>query len=307
MPQGLNSFGLIGFPLEHSRSPAIHTAALAALGLPGEYRLYLIPPLPAGREELKLLLDRLREGEINGLNVTIPHKQAVLPFLDSLTSTAQTIVAANTLFMQDGRLIGDNTDAAGFMADLNRLAPGVFGSQKIALVLGAGGSASAIIYALLQAGQKVVITARRLEQALEIVERFSAGIQPPGSSRQASPDPNLAPSVEISAIGIESLPDLISEYASHIGLVVNTTPLGMAPHVQASPWPDDLPFPPKATVYDLVYNPIETRLVAQASRAGLLAFTGLGMLVEQAALSFERWTGQPAPRLAMFAAAARGL
>ena len=113
--------GLTGWPLGHSLSPKLHSAALQALGLEGEYRLYLVPPLPEGQEQLKTLVKQVRAGEITGLNVTIPHKQAVLPLVDELTPAARAIGAVNTLYLWDGRLVGDNTDAPGFLADLRRL------------------------------------------------------------------------------------------------------------------------------------------------------------------------------------------
>jgi shikimate dehydrogenase len=298
--------GLIGYPLGHSRSPAIHQAALRGVGLAGEYRLYPILPLPEGAVALQELLHRLRIGELSGLNVTIPHKQSVLPFLDELTPTAQAIGAVNTLLMRDGRLLGENTDAPGFLADLQRLVPetipvlrkagDVPASPPIALVLGAGGSARAVAYALLSAGFQVTIAARRVEEAQKIIHPYE-------DSSTVESGRALCP---LSAIHINpaSLARLITHPESLITLLVNTTPLGMHPNKKASPWPKGLPLPQGAVVYDLVYNPVETRLVQQARQAGLRAFTGLGMLVEQAALSFELWTGRPAPRERMYSAAA---
>ena len=144
--------GLIGWPLGHSYSPKLHQAALHALELAGEYLLYPIPPLPKGEAILTELLVQIRRGDLQGLNVTIPHKQAIIPFLDEITPVARAIGAVNTIFQREGRLVGDNTDAPGFLADLKRLAPELFLAQKRrALVLGAGGSARAVIYALAHA------------------------------------------------------------------------------------------------------------------------------------------------------------
>ncbi len=140
------SFGLIGYPLGHSLSPQIHGAALHALGISGEYGLYLIPPLPEGEDELAVLLTRVRTGEIHGLNVTIPHKQNVIPLLDELTPAAQTIGAVNTIFLREGILIGDNTDAPGFWGDVGKLVERGVESGELylsALVLGSGGGARA--------------------------------------------------------------------------------------------------------------------------------------------------------------------
>lgn len=278
--------GLTGYPLGHSLSPQMHTAALAALGLAGEYQLYPVAPEQAGAglaglAGLACLLDRLRRGELHGLNVTIPHKRAVLPLLDELTPVAQAVGAANTLYLRSGRLVGDNTDAPGFLADLERFLAGsrVEARQETgpphALLLGAGGSARAAAYALAYAGWQVTVAARRPEQAQALLAE--TGLRPFGASIL----------LEAGALAGLTPPPM---------LIVNTTPLGMAPAVEGNPWPAGLPLPPAAAVYDLVYNPAQTALLAAARRAGLLAVNGLGMLVEQAALAFERWTGRTAPR-----------
>lgn len=276
------AFGVTGYPLGHSLSPLLHQAALESCSLRGEYRLYPIPPLPAGREGLAELAASLRDGRLDGLNVTIPHKQAVISYLDELTVLARRIGAVNTLFRRDGSLVGDNTDAPGFMADLNKQYPQTLLPQS-ALVLGAGGSARAIVYALLDTGWRVTIAARRPEKAQELLE----AVAPEGRSCMA--------------ISLESLPEHLhaGEKNQHgasikdvpLALIVNTTPVGMAPDVDHSPWPKDLPFPSGVFVYDLVYNPLETALMRLARSSGLPAASGLGMLIEQAALSFERWTG----------------
>src|ERR1044071_4639542 len=161
--------GLIGYPLSHSLSPQLHTAALRSCSLKGGYSLFPIPP--EDEQGLKDLLKRVRAGELQGLNVTIPHKQNVIPFLDELTPTAQAIGAVNTIYLYNNRLIGENTDAPGFLSDLH----GFLGDQKSStvhclssLVLGAGGSARAIVYALLHHGWDVTIAARRREQAKQL-------------------------------------------------------------------------------------------------------------------------------------------
>src|ERR1044071_5854702 len=153
--------GLIGFPLRHSLSPKIQSAALQFCGLEGIYSLY-----PVHADDIQGvgdLLARVRSGEIHGLNVTIPHKQNVIPFLDSLTPTACAIGAVNTIYLHENQLVGDNTDAAGFFADLKKLLTTVpYGDDKMegqgdlnALILGAGGSARAVVYALVNAGWDV--------------------------------------------------------------------------------------------------------------------------------------------------------
>ena len=257
--------GLIGYPLGHSLSPRIYKAALETCGLKGDYSLF--PIAPAGQQGLKDLLTHVRTGEITGLNVTIPHKQNVIPLLDELTPTAKAIGTVNTISMQNGKLTGDNTDAPGFLADLKRLIE----NRGTALVLGAGGSAHAAVYALFNDGATVTVAARRTEQAQALINQFP------------NPDYRLS-TIDYQTTALHSLLPTLS-------LIVNTTPVGMSPNVDASPWPADLPFPPKAAVYDLVYNPHETKLVKDARDAGIPATTGLGMLIEQAALAFEIWTG----------------
>jgi shikimate dehydrogenase len=282
-------FGLTGFPLSHSHSPAIHHAALAALGLAGKYRLYPVDPrqLEAG---LGKLVARLRAGDLHGLNVTIPHKQAILSWLDELTPAARAIGAANTLFLQGNHLRGDNTDAQGFWDALAPHLPET-GVAPLALVLGAGGSARAVVYALLAHGWPVIVCARRLAQAETLCQDISAGAAETGAALKAR-----AAAWDTSLTGA-----WMAEHAP--GLVVNTTPLGMHPHPDRSPWPARLPFPPGAVVCDLVYNPSQTCLLSQAHGAGLTAINGLAMLVEQAALALECWLGRPVPRQPMYAAA----
>jgi shikimate dehydrogenase len=277
--------GLVGYPLGHSISPALHGAALRAAGLAGEYRLYEIPPLPEGSTALADLLEMMGRGQLHGLNVTIPHKQSLLPYLNDCLPAARQIGAVNVVFYQEGRLLGDNTDAEGFQRDLEVvLADAGRPDRGQAVVLGAGGSARAIVYALQQAGWAITVAARRIEQAQALGESFSEG--------------------EIRAVVLDG--DGLRS-AGEVDLIVNTTPTGMHPQPAASPWPKNVPLPGHAVVYDLVYNPSTTRLVEAAREAGLKATSGLGMLVEQAALSFERWTGHSADRQAMTRAAVGAL
>jgi shikimate dehydrogenase len=275
--------GLIGYPLGHSLSPRIHTAALQACGLDGDYSLFPIDPQDT--QGLKDLLQRVRIGEITGLNVTIPHKQNVIEFMDELTPTAKAIGAVNTIYMRGDKLVGDNTDAFGFLADLKRFLTlecdssrarsGMLSQvQREALILGAGGSARAVVYALLNDGWNLTIASRRIEQA----EQLASSI-----SREAVKTANFA------NLGLLTF-----------DLLVNTTPLGMSPNIDQSPWPQEIPFPNDAVIYDLVYNPRETKLVKDAHAQGLSATTGLGMLVEQATLAFELWTGKTPPREILF-------
>lgn len=266
--------GLIGYPLGHSLSPKIHAAALKVCNLQGDYSLF--PIHPEDKPMLQALLARVRSGEIHGLNVTIPHKQNVIQFMDELTPTARAIGAVNTIYMRGDKLIGDNTDAHGFLSDLKR----VIGNQELgigksAIVLGAGGSARAVVYALASESWKVTIAARRIEQAEQLANSFPTHHFP------------------LTTFDLQPLT---------FDLIVNTTPLGMTLNTESSPLPENLSLPANAFVYDLVYNPRETKLVRDARAQGLNASTGLGMLIEQAALAFEKWTGHNPPRDVLFEA-----
>ncbi len=277
------SLGLIGYPLTHSLSPIIHKAALDFCGLKGKYSLFPIPP--DDLQGLRDLLDRIRSGEITGLNVTIPHKQSIISLLDELTQTAQSVGAVNTVYMENGKLTAGNTDASGFMADLYKFLDAEddkLGQSKNALVLGAGGAARAVIYSLINDGWKVVFAARRFEQTQALIAQF-----PDKKSRLT---------------GIDFLPDAFTTQDPDLRLVINTTPVGMSPDIENSPWPSGVHFPPRAAFYDLVYNPRETKFVRDARAAGLQAVTGMGMLVEQAAFAFETWTGYNVSRETLFAA-----
>jgi len=266
--------GLIGYPVSHSMSPKIQNAALNACGLEGNYALF--PIAPDDKQGLKDLLDRVRSGEIRGFNVTIPHKQNVIEFLDELTPSAKTIGAVNVIYMRDDKLVGDNTDAPGFLSDLKKFLanqlkivnrkPVLSKVEASAIVLGAGGSARAVVYALLNDDWIVTIAARRLEQAEELAKSFS------NYQLQIANPKTFQP--------------------SNFQLIVNTTPVGMTPNIDQSPLSDDLSLPQYVAIYDLVYNPRDTKLVKDARSQGLQARTGLGMLIEQATLAFTLWTGE---------------
>lgn len=261
--------GLIGYPVSHSLSPKIQNAALKACNLQGDYSLF--PIHPDDKQGLKDLLARVRSGEITGLNVTIPHKQNMIELMDQLTPTAKAIGAVNTIYLREGKLIGDNTDAQGFLSDLKtNFDFSSITTQPSALILGAGGSARAVVYALLNDGWNVTTAARRIEQAEQLSRSF--------------------PNYQIQITSLVNLP------LSTFHLLINTTPLGMIPNIEVSPLPENINIPSHTFIYDLVYNPRETKLVKDALAQGLNATTGLGMLIEQAALAFELWTGYTPPR-----------
>lgn len=277
--------GLIGWPVSHSVSPAMHNAAFAALGLDWRYvPLPVDPTLPGAVGDA---VRGLRAMGLRGVNVTVPHKQAVLPFLDHIAPAAQAMRAVNTIIVGvDGALTGDNTDAPGFIADLR--AHGVEPAGRRVLVLGAGGSARAIVYGLAQAGaDHITIANRSVARAQQLLN-------------------DLHPYLGATTGNVIALPDDL-EAATGASLIVNCTSLGMWPHADTTPWPVALPLRADQIVYDLVYNPEETVLLQQARAAGARAIGGLGMLIWQGALAFERWTGQSAPVATMRAAAAAQL
>lgn len=268
--------GLLGWPIGHSRSPAMHNAAFAAAHIEGVYLPLAVPPPRLAPAVAGLVALGFR-----GCNVTIPHKQAVLPLMHELSPAARAIGAVNTIIIEGEHLRGDNTDAPGFWADLLELGIAVEVEQAgRALILGAGGSARAVCYALASHHIPTTVLARRPEQSGELV---------------ASLRPHLAPTVDLQAQSWRVLAEIASEHT----LIVNCTPLGMHPHSTASPWPSVLSFRPEQIVYDLVYNPAHTQLMRQARAHGARAYNGLGMLVQQGALAWSLWTGQPAPLAAM--------
>ena len=260
--------GLLGWPLGHSVSPAMHNAAFEALGLDWRYEALAVPPERLAERVSVWLADGYR-----GFNVTVPHKRAVLGLQEvtQVDPAVKAIGAANTLIRQpDGKLGATNTDWRGFADEVQ--AQGIAVRGICCLVLGTGGSAQAVAYALHRLGAA----------SITFVSRRPTG----------QPD----------TIGYEALSRFVE-----VGLVINCTPVGMAPHVEASPWPDGVPFPKGAAIYDLIYNPPVTRLMAQAREAGAHAVGGLGMLVRQGALSFEQWTGVAPPLDVMERAAQQAL
>jgi shikimate dehydrogenase len=252
----------------------MHNAAFSALGLDWCY-----VPLPVAPEPTARIGDAIRGVRalgMRGVNVTVPHKQAVMPHLDVLSDAAQMIGAVNTVVVQsDGCLLGDNTDATGFVADLRD--NGVDPQGKRILVLGAGGSARAVVYGLAVAGAaSLTIANRTLERSAELATSLQAHV----------------PDCALQTCGLS---DDLRYVAAESELIVNCTSLGMTPNVSGLPWLPDLPFRPDQAVYDLVYNPRKTRLLDQAEHDGARAIGGIGMLVWQGAIAFERWTGVKPP------------
>lgn len=274
--------GLIGWPVEHSLSPAMHNSAFAALNLNWCY-----VPLPVLPEQLGEAVAGLRALGFVGANVTVPHKEAVMSYLDHVTPEAQAIGAVNTIVVSEGRSIGYNTDWQGF---LTALSEGGFDPQdKRAVVLGAGGAARAVVYALAQAGVQITVLNRTPSRAQDLVQDFSP----------------LFPSLSLLSLPLTL--QTLAERTAEAHLLVNTTPVGMWPELDKSLWPKDLAFPGHLTVFDLVYNPRQTKLLRQAQAAGAQVIGGLGMLVHQGATAFELWTGEKAPVETMYEATSKTL
>ena len=280
----------MGWPLAHSVSPAMHNAAFNALGLNWRY-----VPLPVRPDRIAAAVKELAALGFRGANVTVPHKQAVMAAVDSATREAREVGAANTLVIDqdaDGaaRTCGHNTDVQGFIAALRNggLEPEGCGS---AVILGAGGAARAVSYGLLNAGiRQIVILNRALPRAATLVADLNGLHRWQGRLR-----------------ALELSREALIESARGSDLLVNATPTGMWPAVDNSPWPDDEAIPRHLVVFDLVYNPAETRLLWQARQSGACPMGGLEMLVQQGALAFRIWTGEEPPLDAMRAAAREAL
>lgn len=275
MPQQRELF-LLAWPAGHSVSPIMQNAACAASGFPARYSAWEVAPA-----ELGAAVRRLRDPDVLGANVTIPHKQAVLPLLDELTPAAHAIGAVNTISNRSGRLQGDNTDAGGFLAALAETGFSPPGAQVV--LLGAGGAARAVLHALLGSGAIVRVANRTAGKAVQLAEEFSS----------AGP---------VSSVGSEELPVAVAA----CDLLINSTSVGMtvadAEDAELrSPLPVGV-MPRQGLVVDLIYRPPLTLLLERAKAAGLPVQNGLPMLIHQGAQAFTIWTGRPAPVAVMRAA-----
>lgn len=267
--------GLIGYPLSHSFSPSMHNAAFEQLGL--NY-VYIPLPVPPGR--LSEAIQGLRALNLMGANVTIPHKEEVIPFLDDVTEEAQLAGAVNTLFWtEDGYLVGDNTDVEGFRRTLLQWHIDLLG--RSAAIIGSGGAARAVAVALARCGVKeIIFWARRYEAIQRVIDDLQPLFPNLIWTSHTKPTPVWADDL------------------SRTSLLVNASPVGMYPHVQDTPLSRSMlgMLPEGAYVYDLVYNPKHTLLLKTAQELGTLKVcSGVDMLVYQGAVAFERWTGQSPP------------
>ena len=262
--------GLIGDPVEHSMSPAMHNAAFAKLGLDFCYVPFRVKP-----EDLPQAVAGMRALNIRGLNVTIPHKVAIIPYLDELDPLAEKIGAVNTVVNDNGVLQGFNTDAIGFLEAL--IQKGMEPKGKKVVVLGAGGAGRAVSFVLAERGAHLVILNRWLELdwAEELASQLTQTFQKEVKAQELT-EVNLARSLKEAYI------------------LVNATSIGMSPNIDETLVSPDL-LRPSLVVFDIVYNPVKTKLLNQAEQVGAQIISGLEMLVWQGALAFELWTGAKAP------------
>jgi shikimate dehydrogenase len=264
--------GVMGYPIKHSLSPQMHSVAIRHMGLDYCYVPFLVHP-----HDLHGAVKAIVHLGIVGVNVTIPHKTTVIPYLDELSLEAQLLGAVNTICNRDGILYGDNTDGKGFIMSLQRDAHTEPGDKKI-LILGAGGAARGVgITLACHRPAQVVVAARRLEQALQLVNDM----------RQVDPKGTYI----VSTLGHGDL----EKHICDASILINATPVGMYPNDSQPLLIDEALLHSDLLVCDLVYNPPETALLRAAKRAGARILNGVGMLAYQGGISLQLWTGQEPP------------
>lgn len=256
---------LIGYPIQHSLSPWIHGEFFGRAGIKGNYRLHEIPL----SDNLEEGVRALKEVGVDGFNVTVPYKQEIIPFLDGLDKTAERMGAVNTVAVENGKWIGYNTDGTGYLRSLEHSYPAVTKGDVKTLILGAGGAARAIYFALADAGFKAVDIANRTkESAQQIV------------SHGATQAESRVLSLTEAEVGIHNY-----------GLVIQTSSVGMKPNPERA-IVSATGMRPAAIASDIVYQPIMTKFLKDAGEAGALLHMGHTMLIYQAQAAFEIWTGR---------------
>lgn len=259
------NLGIIGYPVAHSLSPAMQSAAIVDAGL--DYRYIAMPVHP---DALASAVEGLKALNFRGFNVTIPHKVNLIPLLDDIDEDAKMIGAVNTVLIEAGKLIGYNTDSSGFIRSLRKNAFEPEG--KSAVILGAGGAARAVLWGLIASGMKsLTIGVRDCKKAQPLISIFGKFIR-------------------IKALYWDD-PEF-SEALQTADLLVNSTPLGMSPNTDAEPPVDWTLIRQEAFVSDLIYTPAETAFLRAAKKNKNRCMNGEGMLVEQGAEALERWTGR---------------
>jgi len=261
--------GVIGHPVKHSLSPVMHNAALNHLGLD-----YVYIPLPVEPQNLQIAIQGFTTIDVVGFNVTIPHKQAILPLLSEIEPIAKSVGAVNTVSRKNNKWIGTNTDVEGFLAPL-QTTPNQDWTEKVAVILGNGGAARAVVAGCTQLGfAEIHVVGRNMQNLQQF--RNSWG--------------NSPLTVNLYVHTWDSLPKLIPQ----ANLLVNTTPIGMHPYIEESPLSaaEMAQIPPGAIAYDLIYTPNPTKFLQQAQPAGAIAIDGLEMLVQQGAAALKIWLEQ---------------
>jgi shikimate dehydrogenase len=269
---------LLGDPVEHSLSPLFQNAALEAAGLPWTYEAQ-----PVGAGELAEKIESFRSSDVVGANVTIPHKMAASQLMDTADRDAGVTGAVNTIVVQDAQLFGANTDVQGFLTALEESLP-EGPVRPGALILGAGGAARSVAWALIAGRQadSVTIVTRNTGKGQLLIDSIRRGeSELDGSS--------------IGCALYRNVMEMADAELAGIGLVVNATPIGLGMAVDQTPLPELERFAEDTFVFDLVYGLRKTRLLEEASRLGMRASDGLEMLLHQGARSFELWTGMKAP------------
>jgi len=295
--------GVIGHPVEHSLSPVIHNAVLATLrGNDSQQADYVYLAFPVKPGELKVAVDGFTAIDLQGFNVTLPHKQAIVPLLTEVSPIAEAVGAVNTVWRTDKGWSGTNTDIEGFLAPLQGLRDW---TQTTAVILGSGGAARAVVAGCAQlncAAIRVVGRDRqRLQQFLHSWTEADLGARSGPSVMPGRP----AFPANLYGHTWEELPELLSQ----AGLLVNTTPVGMHPHFDQSPLSAAAiaQLPQRGIVYDLIYTPRPTLLLTQAQIQGLTVIDGLEMLIQQGAAALRIWLQKPVPVEAMREAAQQHL
>lgn len=267
-------FGIFGHPIAHTLSPPMQNAAFAARNLDAVYIPFNVDP-----SQLKNAVASIHSLGIKGINITIPHKETIIPFLDSVDEDALKLGAVNTIEVSSGRLIGHNTDGRGYVASLKALDIDL--TDQRVLLIGAGGAAKGVAHALLSSGvSELILIVRRLDRGKALAERLAA----------------LFSHIPISVVGMNADRDALTQ-KNRATVLINATPLGMKRE-------DPVPFPlsrikPHWLVSDLVYRPAETPLLIAAKKIGAQTVPGIGMLLHQGALAFEIWTQKKAPLAVM--------
>ncbi len=260
--------GIIGDPVGHSLSPVMHNAAFERLRLDFIYVAFTVR-----KEELAKAMNGVRSLGVHGLNVTMPHKNAIVTYVDELDQTAEFINAVNTVLNRDGKLIGFNTDGVGALEALSE--NGLDPKNKKLLLLGAGGAANAIAFQTAHEVNELVILNRTPQKARKLAESLNKKFGKKATAKS------------LSAENVE-------EEIQNSDILVNATSVGMHPSINQSPVAPEL-LRPDLCVMDIVYNPLETRLAREAKKKGARVISGVEMLIYQGAASFEIWTGHRAP------------